>query len=249
MKILLISDSHSNVDALCAVERQEKTWDAVWFLGDMLDYGFFPHETVEWMRKHNVQAVMGNHDHGLLEEIDSGKPVVPAEQATRFAEHNRALLTAEDIAWLRTLPDDLVLEADGITYYLTHYYFESEEQRAREEFVEFRTSEVFERVWREKVGEPVRGQKRRILYGHTHQCTLLCVRESTMFVNPGSLSYRVGPDVEYCKGSDYMVIEDGEIYLRHVNYETDHLLKLAEQSSLTGFERHCAHVFYSPEVW
>ena len=249
MKILLISDAHSNIDALRTVEQKEKSWDEVWFLGDMLDFGFFPHETITWMREHNARAVMGNHDYELLNLIDSRKPINPANQATSFAEHNCALLTDEDVEYLRTLKDDLVLEADGVKYYLTHCYFEDSEQRAKQEFVDFCTCDAFENVWREKVGEPQRGQKRRILYGHTHQCMILCVRDSTMFVNPGSLSYRVGPDVGYCKGSDYMVIEDGEIYLRHTDYETEHLLKLAEDSSLTGFSRQCAFEFFGQERW
>ncbi len=249
MKILLISDAHSNIDALRAVEQNEKSWDEVWFLGDMLDFGFSPHETIAWMRKYNARAVMGNHDYELLNLIDKGNPIKPANEATSFAEHNCALLTDNDIEYLRGLKDDLVLTADGVTYYLTHCYFEDDEKRAKQEFVDFCTCDAFEKVWREKVGEPKKDEKRRILYGHTHQCMLLCVRGNTMFVNPGSVSYRTGPDVSYCKGSDYMVIEDGEIRLRHVAYETERLLKLTEESSLTGFSRHCAFEFFGEERW
>ena len=106
MKILLFSDVHANIDALQALESAEKHWDEAWFLGDMVDYGFHPHEVIAWMREHEVKAVMGNHDRRLVTEWDSGAPCPPPEEAERFIDYDRALVTAEDIAWLRTLPEE-----------------------------------------------------------------------------------------------------------------------------------------------
>ncbi|MBR3844180.1 MAG: metallophosphoesterase family protein, partial [Clostridia bacterium] len=42
MKLLVISDVHSNVNALHAIEKQEGTWDTVLFAGDMIDFGLQP---------------------------------------------------------------------------------------------------------------------------------------------------------------------------------------------------------------
>ena len=246
MKILLFSDVHANIDALQALESAEKHWDEAWFLGDMVDYGFHPHEVIAWMREHEVKAVMGNHDRRLINEWDSGAPCPPPEAAERFIDYDRALVTAEDIAWLRTLPEERRQTVDGIPYYMAHSYDVHDQQRALEEQVAFRSGRFFEQVWREKMGEAAPGEPRRILYGHTHQCTALYVRAGAMLLNPGSLSYRLGPD-GCCKGGSYMLIEDGEVKMRYLTYDTSRLLAIAEASSLKGSEIGNARVFFSPE--
>ena len=59
MKTLLISDMHSCIKALEALEQAEKTWDQIICLGDMVDFGMNPHEVIEWCKKHKVIAVAG----------------------------------------------------------------------------------------------------------------------------------------------------------------------------------------------
>ena len=66
MKLLIISDVHANHLSLEAIWRQEPDCDEVCCAGDLVDYGPFPHEVIDWMKKHNVKAVYGNHDRELL---------------------------------------------------------------------------------------------------------------------------------------------------------------------------------------
>jgi len=252
MKLLVCSDVHANINALQALEKEEKNWDALWYLGDMVDYGFFPHETIAWMKEHNAVCVRGNHDTHLIELWDSGASFPPPAEAKRFDEYNLAKMTEDDIEYLREMPNDRVETADGIPYLLQHSfkdcYAADNQQSLLQEMVDFRAASAFEDVWAEKVGAANIGDPRRIIYGHTHQCISYYVRYNAMFLNPGSLSYRVGRDTAHSKGGSYMVIEDGIVRQNFFRYESESLLKLAEESALEGNERKNAFFFYEPEI-
>ena len=65
--IALISDIHSNVEALTAVYEDMQAFDVdeVYCLGDVIGYGPDPRETL--MRMKDVSFIlMGNHEEGLL---------------------------------------------------------------------------------------------------------------------------------------------------------------------------------------
>jgi protein phosphatase len=48
MKIAIISDIHGNLAALEAFP--EKSFDHLWCLGDLVDYGPRPHQVIQWVR-------------------------------------------------------------------------------------------------------------------------------------------------------------------------------------------------------
>jgi predicted phosphodiesterase len=60
MKLLVISDIHSNYEALVGVRHAEEP-DEIWCLGDLVDYGPEPAEVVQWVRHHVDHCVLGNH--------------------------------------------------------------------------------------------------------------------------------------------------------------------------------------------
>ena len=59
MRILLLSDIHANIAALCAIERDAGAVDAIYCAGDYVDYGTDPHEVIAWVRQHEARCVMG----------------------------------------------------------------------------------------------------------------------------------------------------------------------------------------------
>ena len=83
MRILLISDVHANIQALEAVLKDAGKVDAVWCAGDLVDYGAFPHQVVQWFIHHDVQCVSGNHDRHLLNIWASGE-TEEAEEGIRL---------------------------------------------------------------------------------------------------------------------------------------------------------------------
>ena len=65
MKYLILSDIHSNQEALTAVLTfvQRKPWDKAVFLGDLVGYGANPNQTVDMLRSlRPLVAIRGNHD-------------------------------------------------------------------------------------------------------------------------------------------------------------------------------------------
>ncbi|MBM3939583.1 MAG: metallophosphoesterase family protein [SAR202 cluster bacterium] len=65
MRVLIVSDIHSNLPALDAVLLDAERYgaaDAVWCLGDIVGYGPKPVECVERLRSLGALAITGNHD-------------------------------------------------------------------------------------------------------------------------------------------------------------------------------------------
>jgi predicted phosphodiesterase len=70
MRIAIISDIHSNADALVKVLDDIKRFDVdnVISLGDNIGYGPEPNETVSLLVDNNIQSVIGNHELAILNE-------------------------------------------------------------------------------------------------------------------------------------------------------------------------------------
>jgi predicted phosphodiesterase len=101
MRALVLSDIHSNIDALEAVLEAAPPHDAVWNLGDIVGYNAAPNAVLERVRALGNVFVRGNHDRaccGLLDP-DYFNPV-----ALAAVEWTIRQLDPEAIEWLRTMP-------------------------------------------------------------------------------------------------------------------------------------------------
>jgi predicted phosphodiesterase len=101
MRILLLSDIHSNLEALQACLTEGPPHDVVVNLGDIVGYGASPNEVIESSRQLGKLFVRGNHDKaacGLMEVTDFNPVAGMAALWTR--DH----LTPENLEWLRQLP-------------------------------------------------------------------------------------------------------------------------------------------------
>lgn len=96
----IISDIHSNVEALQAVldDAGQRGIDEVICLGDIVGYGPNPKECLDLVRERCRIALMGNHDHALLYEPTNFN--IPAERACFWT---RQLLEDEPNRELRNL--------------------------------------------------------------------------------------------------------------------------------------------------
>ena len=110
MRILVLSDIHSNLEALEACLAAAPSYDAVVNLGDVVGYCASPNEVIEISRRLGKVFVRGNHDKaacGLI-ELNDFNPV-----AALAAEWTRQQLTPENLEWLRKLPQGPV-QVDGL---------------------------------------------------------------------------------------------------------------------------------------
>src|SRR5205814_4970570 len=101
VRVLLLSDIHSNLEALEACLAAAPAHDIVVNLGDIVGYGASPNEVTERSRGLGKLFVRGNHDKAAtgLMDISDFNPV--AGLAALWTRDN---LTAENLEWLRALP-------------------------------------------------------------------------------------------------------------------------------------------------
>jgi putative phosphoesterase len=103
MKIAIISDIHSNLQALeKALETVSKEKvDSVYCLGDIVGYGADPVACVDLVMKYCEASVMGNHDEAVA--IGRGFEILPPS-GKEAALHNRSKLNETQLAFLTGLP-------------------------------------------------------------------------------------------------------------------------------------------------
>lgn len=70
MRVLLVSDIHSNYAALETVLAVAGSFDQLWNLGDTIGYGPRPNECIAAMRAHANVMIGGNHDLACLGKVD-----------------------------------------------------------------------------------------------------------------------------------------------------------------------------------
>ncbi len=101
MRILLLSDIHSNLDALEASLAAAKPHDLVVNLGDTVGYGACPNEVIDRARSLGSHFVRGNHDKAAagLMDLRDFNPI-----AGLAALWTREQLRPENLEWLRDLP-------------------------------------------------------------------------------------------------------------------------------------------------
>lgn len=104
MRIVIVSDIHSNLVALETVLAAAGSYDALWCLGDTIGYGPRPNECVALMREHASLSIVGNHDLACLNKIDLRDFNPDARKANIW---NGEQLTAEQRTWLEGLPPQL----------------------------------------------------------------------------------------------------------------------------------------------
>ena len=93
MRYLILSDIHSNLEALqaCVQRAKQAGYDAVLCCGDLVGYGPNPVETIDVIRSLNATVIRGNHD-----RVAAG-----IDEPTQFNPHARRA-----VFWTRSvLPD------------------------------------------------------------------------------------------------------------------------------------------------
>ena len=103
MRIALISDIHSNLQALQAAlsDIDGRGIDQIYCLGDIVGYGGSPNECVDLVRQRTSAVVLGNHDQAAVNPSDANYFTKPGKIA---AEWTNKTLTDENLQFLAALP-------------------------------------------------------------------------------------------------------------------------------------------------
>jgi predicted phosphodiesterase len=113
MRVLILSDIHSNLEALTAVLDAAPAHDAVWNLGDVVGYGANPNEVIDRVQGLGTVFVRGNHDRVCcgLTGLDEFNPI-----AGHAARWTRSMLSADHCDWLRQMPSGPILpDGDSVS--------------------------------------------------------------------------------------------------------------------------------------
>ncbi|MFQ6054075.1 MAG: metallophosphoesterase family protein [Candidatus Bathyarchaeia archaeon] len=204
MRLLVVSDIHSNLTALRRVLEDAGRFDDAVCAGDIVGYGPGPGECVETAAELGFRCVAGNHDAAVVTGDTSGfNPYAAAAVAI-----NECLLDGESRAWLRGLPTGLTMNVEGLRVVVVHgsprdplneYIFPAEARPRAAEFLDLTGADL-------------------LILGHTH-VPYVHGGDRRLLVNPGS----VGQPRDGDPRASYMIIdlEGGAATVDHRRVEYD----------------------------
>lgn len=109
MRIFFLSDIHANLEALNACLAAVPEYDRAVNLGDVVGYGADPNGVIDAVRGQSPVLVRGNHDKAVSGAMDLEHFNPMAGLAALWT---RDRLTAENMEWLRALPQGPVRMAE-----------------------------------------------------------------------------------------------------------------------------------------
>jgi putative phosphoesterase len=173
LRIVVISDIHSNLEAFLAVIANLPSYDHLLFLGDLVGYGPQPNEVVEQLQQLQPAIVLkGNHDYAVSTGDTSGFSSY-AEMAVRWT---RRQITPQNLDYLSNLPSSANIDLNHTGFALFHgsprdplneYIFPGIPAQAARQLIQ-------------RAGAPL------VILGHTH-LPMLYDFEGEMLANPGSV--------------------------------------------------------------
>jgi diadenosine tetraphosphatase ApaH/serine/threonine PP2A family protein phosphatase len=116
----VVSDVHSNIEALDAVFASLHEDDALLCLGDIVGYGPNPNECVEKIRARATATVLGNHDVAAIDNFGLAYFNPAAREAMKWTQ---SVLSPENLRWLDGLgyefrmPEFLLVHGAPVNYF------------------------------------------------------------------------------------------------------------------------------------
>ena len=222
MRIAVISDLHSNLEALTAVldNIDSLEVDSTICLGDIVGYNADPDRCIGLVQERDIQCILGNHDSRVcgFEEPDDFNSA-----ARRVVLWTRENLSADNLNFLRGLPrklsfDDGALAIHGWVDDTDRYILTPGDAQANFELLTY---------------EPL--PYRLCFFGHTHIQIAYSITENTVLshkeerlklgeetryiINPGS----VGQPRDFDTRAAFLIYdtEAGEVRFYKTNYDID----------------------------
>lgn len=227
--ITVFGDIHGNLPALEAVFRdiEERGLDNLYCLGDLVGYGTFPNEVVQFIRERSIPTLMGNYDQGVGNDSDdcgcAYKAEVDRQRGELSIAWSNAHTTADNKAFLRALPATIPLQLDDLRVLLVH----GSPRKVNEYMFEDRSDAYFERIL-DAAGVDV------IVCGHTHLPYHKTLPSGRQIVNAGS----VGKPKDHDPRAGYVTLmadgHDLTVQFRRVPYDIERTAMAIEATPETG---------------
>lgn len=227
-RAVVFGDIHGNITALEAVfddMAERRLGDDRYCLGDLVGYGTYPNEVVEFVRSRSIPTIMGNYDRGVGENSEDCGCAYQAEVEQRRGEKSIAwtneAITEENREYLRTLGKQIELELDDLQVLLVH----GSPRRINEYLYEDRPDSSFERLL-DSVDADV------LVCGHTHIPYHKVLPSGRHVINAGS----VGKPKDGDPRAGYLVLTtDGshiDARFPRVEYDVEHVARSIENEAM-----------------
>ncbi|MGC8609897.1 MAG: metallophosphoesterase family protein [Thermoplasmata archaeon] len=206
MKILVISDIHSNLEAF--EESLKENYDILIFSGDAVDYGPDPDIVLDKLIELRPKAVMGNHDAANAFNIDCKCSQEFHELSEYTRNFYRKKLDKKHIDYLSSLPYFLNFEIESYKFTVVHGSLEN----YLYDYVRPNTSDEILKI------KFKNSESDFVIFGHTHLPFSRKIGK-TYYINPGS----VGQPRDFDNRISYAIIDlnnmNVEIKRKKYNYE------------------------------
>ena len=191
-RFAVFSDVHGNLHALRSVldHIRQDSVERIYCLGDVVGYGAFPNEVIEFLDTKDIATVIGNYDDG------TGFDREECGCAYRDLEHRRlgdlsfkwtkARVTDDNKALLRQYLPEIRFRLDGLRFLFVH----GSPRRMSEYLFADRPESTFQRIAESAAADV-------IVFGHTHKPYVKEVAGVT-FINDGSAGYPKDGDPRAC---------------------------------------------------
>ncbi len=215
MKFILASDIHANLPALEAffeyLEGRGLSREPVYFLGDYVNLGPFPEETISLLRGFPGKIYLsGNHDRYIVNEhaLDHN-PYFGNPDGIKHCRWTRDQLSPENMEWLKSLTVRHRFSGDGWMVDMIHGRHGSDEETLDETKIDTAS---------------------RILYicGHTHVPRNQAVRKARIF-NPGSLGKPLDRDNRASFGIVTASGPDATLEVVRIAYDIERTVRALEE--------------------
>lgn len=127
MRVAVIADIHSNLEALDAVLADLKDLKEIWCLGDVVGYGPNPNECCEIIKNRAKYCVAGNHDWGVMGKTDLSWFNIFAVEAIKITQkilNEKSRIFLENLLEIKKL-DEVILVHGSVKNPITEYIFET----------------------------------------------------------------------------------------------------------------------------
>lgn len=237
-QITIFGDIHANVPALEAVFRdiEARQLDNLYCLGDLVGYGTFPNEVVEFIRKRNIPTLMGNYDQGVGNDSDdcgcAYKTDVDRKRGELSIAWTNAHTTSENKAFLRTLPAHIPVQLGKLQGLLVH----GSPRKVNEYLFEDRPDEYFERIM-DAANADV------LVCGHTHLPYHKVLPSGRQIVNAGSVGKPKDHDPRACYVVLTVIERDLNVEFIRVPYDVERTAAAIEATPKSdGMPHHFAQM-------
>jgi putative phosphoesterase len=179
MRIALVGDIHANLPALESVvdHIDNNRVDTIWNLGDMVGYGPYPEEAINFLQNEFILSILGNYDRKVLRIKKLIKKWNNKKMPIKLLAFKWAFdqLSQGSKDYLMSLPEKIETNISGWNIYLTHGSPASREEHLTSETPESRLRQLSELA-----------KADIIICGHSHQ-PFVRRTGNVWFINPGSV--------------------------------------------------------------